>query len=135
MHYLWNQKVYKGAQRVGKLISRKTTESNISSTKYVRDCFALYLVCNGDSSCLSNVFDKSKQHYYNKLPIQSFIELRSLTQTLLQRVTKLEKAQSSYVITSECLKNQSMTWNNKIQRFLIQPTKYNQTFIYNTRLI
>lgn len=88
----------------GKLITRKTTKSNISSAKYARDGFALYLFCNGDSSHISDVFDKSKQDHYNEFPTQSLIELRSLTQVLLQRVTKLEKRQASYVKTIESLK-------------------------------
>jgi hypothetical protein len=45
----------------GKLITRKTTKSSPSTTKYARDCFALYMYCSGDSSLLSDVFDKSKQ--------------------------------------------------------------------------
>lgn len=56
---------------------------------------------------MSDVFDKSKPDHNNdnnEFPIQSVIELRSLTQALLQRVTELEKAQSSYVKTIESLK-------------------------------
>lgn len=91
----------------GKLMTRKTTKSCPSSTRYARDCFALYLFCNGDSSHVSDVFDKSKPDHNNdnnEFPIQSVIELRSLTQALMQRVTELEKAQSSYVKTIESLK-------------------------------
>lgn len=55
-----------------------------------------------------NVFDKSKPDYNNEFPIQSVnIELCSLTQlitSLMQRVTELEKAQSSYAMTIQSLK-------------------------------
>lgn len=54
------------------------------------------------------MFDKSKPDYNNEFPIQSVnIELRSLTQLitrLMQRVTELEKAQSSYAMTIQSLK-------------------------------
>lgn len=58
---------------------------------------------------MSDVFDKSKPDHNNyndnnEFPIQSVIKLRSLTQALMQRVTELEKAQSSYVKTIESLK-------------------------------
>lgn len=54
------------------------------------------------------MFDKSKPDYNNEFPIQSVnIELRSLTQLitrLMQRVTELEKAQSSYAMIIQSLK-------------------------------
>ena len=88
---------------VGKLTTRKTTKSGSSSTKYARDCFALYLFCNGDSSHLGDVFDKSKQEHFNELPSQPNIEIRSLYQALLQRVTQIEQTQSSFSKTIQSL--------------------------------
>lgn len=46
---------------------------------------------NGDNSYLSDVFDKSKSQL-SEIPKTSIIELRSITQTLLQRVDALETA-------------------------------------------
>lgn len=48
------------------------------------------MFCSGDSAHLSDVFDKSK-HGASEFPKTSLIELRSVVQSLLQRVSKLEE--------------------------------------------
>lgn len=48
------------------------------------------MFCSGDSAYLSDVFDKSK-HGASEFPKTSLIELRSVVQSLLQRVSKLEE--------------------------------------------
>lgn len=75
---------------LGNLTTRKSTKLNYSVAKYAKYCFALHMFCSGDSSYLSDVFDKSK-HGTSEFPKTSLIELRSVVQTLLQRVSKLEE--------------------------------------------
>lgn len=90
----------------GNLTTRKSTKLNSSVAKYAKDCFALYMFCSGDSSYLSDVFDKSK-HGRSEFPKTSLIELRSVVQSLLQRVSELEEThitdtKISKVLTKLC---------------------------------
>lgn len=88
----------------GNLIQRRNTKGNPSSVRYAKDCYALYMFCNGDISHLTDVFDK-------KLDLsdtsKSFnIDLHCLTQTLLERVRELESTVSN---TNKVIKNMQKT--------------------------
>lgn len=74
----------------GNFTTRKSTKLISSVAKYAKDCFALHMFCSGDSSYLSDVFDKSK-HGTSEFPKTSLIELRSVVQSLLQRLSQLEE--------------------------------------------
>lgn len=75
----------------GNLISRKTTKSGSSAQKYARDCYTLHMFIQGDGTGIEHVFDKQKGcgTDMSKIPM---IELRVVVQSLLQRVTDLEKS-------------------------------------------
>ena len=82
------------------------------------------MFCNGDSSHLGDVFDKSKQDHLNELPSQPNIEIRSLYQALLQRVTQIEQTQSSFSKTIQSLqktitdlKSENTSLSNKLEKF------------------
>ena len=79
----------------GNLISRKSTKKSSNVEKYARDCFILYMYLKGDSSSIDEVFDKSKvkqDQGLGLLPTISLVELRTLTQSLAERVATLEKS-------------------------------------------
>ncbi|KAK3087070.1 hypothetical protein FSP39_001227 [Pinctada imbricata] len=73
----------------GNLINRKSTKKSTSAEKIARDCYIINSFICGDKSGIDEVFDKSK---VNETPRVSQVELRVLTQSLLERVTSLEKA-------------------------------------------
>lgn len=74
----------------GNITTRKSTKLIFSEAKYAKDCFALHMFCSGDSSYLSDVFDKSK-HGTSEFSKTSLIEFHSVVQSLLQRVSQLEE--------------------------------------------
>lgn len=88
----------------GNLIQRRTTKGNPSSVRYAKDCYALYMFCNGDTSHLTDVFDK--KHDPSDTPKSLNIDLHCLTQTLLERVRELESTVSN---TSKVIKNMQKT--------------------------
>lgn len=62
--------------------------------------YALYMFCNGDTSHLTDVFDK--KHDPSDTPKLFNIDLHCLTQTLLESVRQLESSVSN---TSKVIKN------------------------------
>lgn len=88
----------------GNLIQRRTTKGNPSSVRYAKDCYALYMFCNGDTSHLTDVFDK--KHDPSDTPKSLNIDLHCLTQTLLERVRELESTVSN---TNKVIKNMQKT--------------------------
>ena len=89
------------------------------------------MFCNGDSSHLGDVFDKSKQDHLNELPSQPNIEIRSLYQALLQRVTQIEKTQSSFSKTIQSLqktitdlKSENTSLSNKLEKLQSEFTSH-----------
>jgi hypothetical protein len=61
------------------------------------------MLCNGDGSFFSEIFDQFRQDT-NTSPNHSIIELRALSQALLQRVNELELAQKDNVKYIQSLK-------------------------------
>lgn len=79
------------------------------------------MFCNGNDAYSGDVFDKSKNKT-NKLPKSSVVELRSTIQSLLGRVTQLEKNNASQYklvqaleksVTDLKLKNSSLKEENE----------------------
>lgn len=85
---------------LGQLINRKSTNVSTSIEKYARDCFMLSQFCNGNKTSIEEIFrkdDKPKQSVgVNNTSVNaSLIELRATLQSALQRISDLEKREST----------------------------------------
>ena len=92
------EKIFRGVEWVNSLLEKRT------SAVPARPNMLKIVFCNEDSSHFGDVIDKSKQEHLNELPSQLNIEIRSLYQALLQRVTQFEQTQSSFSKTIQSLK-------------------------------
>lgn len=88
----------------GNLIQRRNTKANPSSVRYAKDCFALYIFCNGDNSHLSDVFDKKQD--ISEISSAFTIDQHYITQTLVERMHELEVSASG---TDKIIKNMQKT--------------------------
>lgn len=85
----------------GNLVTRKSTNKSSSAEKYARDCFIIQSFISGDSSEIMEVFSKGKspsevQDNDHGPTMGLSIDLCKTVQTLLKRVTALEKAKETY---------------------------------------
>ena len=86
----------------GNLINRKTIKSGSSAQKYARDCHTLYLFTQVNGSNIEQVFDKQKLNSTDMSKV-SVVEVRTVVQSLLQRVTDLETLITSKDKTIEAM--------------------------------
>ena len=96
----------------GNLINRKTTKSGSSEQKYARDCHTLYLFTQGDGSNIEQVFDKQKLNSTDMSKV-SVVEVRTVVQSLLQRVTDLETLITSKDKTIEAMSSDVLSLQSK----------------------
>ena len=96
----------------GNLINRKTTKSGSSAQKYARDCHTLYLFTQGDGSNIEQVFDKQKLNSTDMSKV-SVVEVRTVVQSLLQRVTDLETLITSKDKTIEAMSSDVLSLQSK----------------------
>ena len=74
----------------GNLISRKSTKRGSSAEKLARDCFILNNFIHGSKAGIDEVYDKSKPA--SVTPKVTTVDLKVLVQSLMQRVSELEKS-------------------------------------------
>ena len=101
----------------GNLVNRKNTKLSSSREKYARDCYALYLFTQGDTSCIEEVFYKSKTNTsVPDVTKVTTVELRALVQSLAQRVTTLEGQQREKDRTIDLLQGQILSLSDTVTR-------------------
>jgi hypothetical protein len=88
----------------GNLIQRRNLKNNPSLVRYTKDCYALYLFCNGDNSHVSEVFDKKLDA--SEISSTIAIDLHYVMQTLVERVHELEVNATG---TDKIIKNMQKT--------------------------
>ena len=86
----------------GNMINRKTTNRSTRAEKLSKDCFALHNFINGSKAGIEEVYDKSKPS--SDIPKVAAIDQKVLMQTLLERVSSLEKSDAQKDKTIESLK-------------------------------
>ena len=97
----------------GNLINRKSTKRGSSAEKIARDCFILYSFTHGSKSGIEEVYDKAKPPL--ETPKVAAVELRALTQSLLQRVSDLEKSQTEKDTTIQKLRSEITSLKSNLE--------------------
>ena len=94
------------------LINRKTTKSGSSAQKYARDCHTLYFFTQDDGSNIEQMFDKQKLNSTDMSKV-SVVEVRTVVQSLLQRVTDFETLINSKDKTIEAMSSDVLSIQSK----------------------
>jgi chromosome segregation ATPase len=107
----------------GNLMNRKSTKQSSCAERYARDCYTLNMFINGEKSGIEHVFDKHKNTSCSTDASKvKRIETRVVLQTLLERISELEKSLSFYVKEMKSLRSDHNELKSKYDRMEAEAT-------------